>query len=108
MPSIAQEIIEPCKYGQALIDEIQSQYTPNNPLGYGPGRDILYSEIDNNGLELSGVYTGFTVTLNPNADPSVSAFQGGTGLNAEHVYPQSKGAGDELQGATYTIFFLQR
>lgn len=91
----AQEFIEPCKYGQSLLDALQNEYTPSNPLGYGPGRDILYSEIDNNGLELSGIYTNFTVTLDPNEDPSVSAFQGGSGLNAEHVFPQSLGAGDE-------------
>ncbi len=89
----AQEFIEPCKYGQSLIDALQTAYTPNNPLGYGPGRDILYSTIDNDGLELSCIYTDFTVTLDPNEDPSVSAFSGG--INAEHVYPQSLGAGDE-------------
>ena len=90
-----QEIIEPCKFGQPLIDALQNNYTPNNPLGYGPARDILYSEIDNDGLELSGIYTDFTVILDPNEDPSVSAFQNGAGLNAEHVYPQSLGASDE-------------
>lgn len=93
--SIAQTPIEPCKFGQPLIDALQSDYTPSNPLGYGPARDILYSEIDNNGLDLSCIYTNFTVTLVAGQDPSTSAFQGGAGLNAEHVYPQSQGAGDE-------------
>ena len=92
---IAQEIIEPCKFGQPLIDALQDNYTPSNPLGYGPARDILYAEIDNVGLELSGIYTAFTVTLDPMEDPSVSAFQNGAGLNAEHVYPQSLGAANE-------------
>lgn len=91
----AQDIIEPCKFGQDLLDALKLNYTPNNPLGYGEARDILYSEIDNNGLELSGIYTDFTVTLEAGADPSVSAFQNGQGINAEHVYPQSLGAGDE-------------
>lgn len=93
--SFAQELIEPCKFGQPLIIALQDTYTPDNPLGYGPARDILYAEIDNNGLELSGIYTSFTVTLDPNEDPSVSAFQNGAGLNAEHVYPQSLGAANE-------------
>ncbi|MFT5766078.1 MAG: hypothetical protein ACI8X3_003516, partial [Saprospiraceae bacterium] len=101
--SFAQEIIEPCKFGQPLITALQVTYTPDNPLGYGPARDILYSEIDNNGLELSGIYTNFTVTLDPNADPSVSAFDGG--INAEHVYPQSLGAGDEpMRSDLHNIF----
>lgn len=101
----AQDFIEPCKFGQPLIDALQDSYTPNNPLGYGPARDILYSEIDNVGNDLSGVYTNFTVTLDPSADPSVSAFQNGAGLNAEHVYPQSLGAGSEpMRSDLHNIF----
>jgi hypothetical protein len=92
-PISAQNIIEACKFGQPLIDALQTDYTPSNPLGYGPARDILYSQIDNNGNDLSGIYTDFTVTLDPNDDPSQSAFQ--NGLNAEHVFPQSLGAGEE-------------
>lgn len=95
--AFAQAPIEPCKFGQPLIDALQQSYTPSSPLGYNNGRDILYSEIDNVGVELSGIYTGFTVTLDPSEDPSISAFQNGAGINAEHVYPQSYGAGDEPQ-----------
>lgn len=99
----AQDFIEPCKYGQPLIDALQQDYTPTNPLGYGPGRDILYSTIDNDGLQLSCIYTDFTVTLDPNEDPSVSAFS--KGINAEHVFPQSLGAGDEpARGDLHNIF----
>lgn len=90
-----QSIIEPCKTGQSLIDAVRTAYQPDATLGYGPARDTLYSKIDNNGLELSGIYTDFTVTLEAGADPSISAFQNERGLNAEHVYPQSKGARDE-------------
>ena len=90
-----QDIIEPCKFGQPLIDALQEDYTPSDPIGYNPARDILYSTIDNDGLQLSGIYTDFTVTLVAGADPSVSAFQNGAGINAEHVYPQSLGAGNE-------------
>ncbi len=101
----AQEIIEPCKFGQPLIDALQMNYTPDSPLGYGPARDILYSQIDNDGNDLSGVYTDFTVTLDPGADPSVSAFQNGAGLNAEHVYPQSLGASSEpMKSDLHNIF----
>lgn len=90
-----QSIIEPCKTGQSLMDAIRISYKPDSTLGYGPARDTLYSKIDNNGLELSGIYTDFTVTLVAGVDPSISAFQNEQGLNAEHVYPQSKGARDE-------------
>lgn len=91
----SQNIIEGCKTGQPLVEAVRALYTPDLTLGYGPARDTLYSQIDNNGLELSGIYTDFTVTLDPNQDPSISAFQNEKGINAEHSYPQSKGARDE-------------
>ena len=97
LPFFVNAQIAPDKLGPELITFIQQNYTPSSTLGYGPARDILYSEIDNVGNDLSGIYTDFTVTLNPNDDPSQSAFQNGAGINAEHVYPQSKGAGDEPQ-----------
>ncbi len=90
-----QSIIEPCKTGQSLMDAVRFSYQPDSTLGYGPARDTLYSQIDNNGLELSGIYTDFTITLEVGKDPSISAFQNEQGLNAEHVFPQSKGARDE-------------
>lgn len=91
----AQDTIEACKYGQPLIDALQLSYTPNQTMGYNTARDTMYKNIDSDGLELHCIYTNFSVTLNPNQDPSVSAYQNGSGINAEHVYPQSKGAGNE-------------
>ena len=96
-PFILQAQIEPGKMGPELISALQQTYTPSSTLGYGPARDILYSQIDNVGNDLFGIYTNFKVTLDPTMDPSVSAFQGGAGINAEHVYPQSKGASSEPQ-----------
>lgn len=91
----SQTFIEPCKFGQPLVNAIQQSYTPSQTLGYNVGRDVLYSQIDNVGNDLFGIYSNFKVTLNPSQDPSVSAYQNGAGINAEHVYPQSKGAGSE-------------
>lgn len=101
----AQFFIEPCKFGQPLIDELQNQYTPSRYQGYGPARDLLYSRVDNVGNDLSCVYTGYTVTLDPLQDPSQSAYQNGAGLNAEHIYPQAKGAGSEPErGDMHNIY----
>lgn len=91
----SQNIIESCKTGQPLIDAVRTLYKPALTLGYGPARDTLYSKIDNKGLELSGIYTDFTVPLESGKDPSITVFQNEQGLNAEHVYPQSKGARQE-------------
>ena len=92
---LSQNIFEPCKYGQPLIDAIQNTYSPNQTMGYNNGRDTLYSKIDAVGNDLFCIYSNFKITLNPNQDPSQSAYQNGNGINAEHVYPQSKGAGSE-------------
>lgn len=76
---------------------IQTNYTPNHTLGYGPARDVLYGNIDLNTStqELSCVYSDFTIVMNysTNPDPSVHAFN--LGINTEHAFPQSMGAGDE-------------
>ncbi len=92
---LSQNIFEPCKYGQPLIDAIRGTYSPTQTMGYNTARDTLYSKIDAVGNDLFGIYSNFKITLDPNQDPSQSAFQGGSGINAEHVYPQSKGAGSE-------------
>jgi len=96
-PFSMQAQIAPDKIGPELIDFLQQNYSPSGTLGYGPARDILWADIDSEGNDLFGVYTNFKVTLNPSADPTQSAYQNGAGINAEHVYPQSKGAGDEPQ-----------
>ena len=97
VPIFIQAQIEPGKLGEELIIALQNTYTPVSTLGYGPARDILYSEIDNVGNDLFVIYSNFKVTLDPNEDPSISAYQNGAGINAEHVYPQSKGASSEPQ-----------
>lgn len=79
--------------GQALIDYIQQNYTPSQVLGYDTARDTMYAVIDNNNGDLTGVYTGYTITLDPSQDPSTDAYY--KGINAEHTWPQSMGAGNE-------------
>ena len=60
--------------GQALINFLQQNYTPTQTLGYDTARDTMYAKIDNNNGFLTGVYTGFTINLDPNNDPSTDAF----------------------------------
>jgi endonuclease I len=92
---LSQNIFEPCKYGQPLINAIQGSYSPTQTMGYNQGRDTLYANIDAVGNDLFCIYSNFKITLDPNQDPSQSAYQNGSGINAEHVFPQSKGAGSE-------------
>lgn len=76
---------------------LQTNYTPNQTLGYGPARDVLYGDIDVNSTnqELACIYTDFTVVMDYSTDPDPSIHAFNLGINTEHAYPQSMGAGNE-------------
>lgn len=94
--SQAQTPIDSTLSGTTLITQLRANYTPSQTLGYGPARDVMYSVVDNDGNNgVHGIYTDFTVTWTPGTDPSQDVYQGGSGINAEHVYPQSMGASSE-------------
>ena len=79
----------------ALFTNLVESYKPAVNLDYGDARDTLYSLIDiKEGNQLECIYSGYRITLNHNLDPTTDAFD--KGINAEHTYPQSKGAGDGL------------
>ncbi|UCH63544.1 MAG: endonuclease [Fidelibacterota bacterium] len=82
--------------GQALADFVITNYKPSSTLGYNTARDTMYAVIDlKPGNQLEGVYSGYTITLDLDADPSKNADD--KGINAEHTWPQSMGAGVEPQ-----------
>ncbi len=91
-----QTVIAPELTGQALLSYIVTNYKTSTTLGYDHARDTLYKVIDlKPGNQLTCVYCGFTITLDPAADPSTDAFN--KGINCEHSWPQSVGASDEPQ-----------
>lgn len=91
---LAQEVIGEGLYGSSLFSYINSNYQVNSTLGYNNARDVMYSEIDlKPGNQLTGVYSGYTITLDLSQDPSTNAYE--QGINCEHTWPQSLGAGDE-------------
>ena len=74
--------------------QLVNNYKTSSTLGYNNARDIMYSEIDikpNN--QLTGVYSGYTITLDLSQDPSTNAYE--QGINCEHSWPQSLGASSE-------------
>ena len=92
----AQTTVCPGQEGEAAIQCIQTQYTPTSTLGYDDARELMYLELDANASnQVSGIYTGYTVTITDTNDPIGDASQ--QDMNAEHLYPQSKGAADEPQ-----------
>ncbi|MAO65894.1 MAG: hypothetical protein CL666_12945 [Balneola sp.] len=68
--------------GASLIDQLQADYYPTNPRSYGSARDAMYGSIDNKNGQVTGVYTGYTITTSTRGD----AFS--QGINTEHTFPQ--------------------
>ena len=81
--------------GDALIDALQQQFGNPRPLGYDLARDSMYARIYNDETNtVEGTYSGFQITVDPSeGDPSAIAAD--KGINTEHTWPQSKGAGQE-------------
>ena len=82
-----QEIIGEGLYTNELIDYLNQNYKTNSVLSYGNARDVLYSEVDNNNGVVYGIYTNYSVTLDPQADPSTHLYE--NGMDCEHLWPQS-------------------
>ncbi|MDY6788099.1 MAG: endonuclease I, partial [candidate division WOR-3 bacterium] len=95
---ISSEVLFPGIMGEDLIDSIIANYKSYSNLGYDNGRDMLYGVIDNHNDSLTGVYTGFTMYIDPAQDPSVAAYDSNRGINCEHTWPQSLGASGLARG----------
>lgn len=82
--------------GQELINEIASNYKPTTVLNYSNAKDLMYGTIYREGDSVSCVYSGHTVFLPKDIDPSTFLYMNGNsnGINAEHTYPRSKGASE--------------
>jgi len=87
--------IFPDKAGDELLDSLVSHYKPVSILTYSEARDTLFANIDSREDSLTCVYSGHTVYLDPSLDPTQAAFMNGSndGINTEHTFPQSFGAG---------------
>jgi len=87
----------PSLEGAALLDEVIGLYKPTTVLEYDEARDVLYGTIYKLNDSVSCVYSGHTLYLPPNVDPSSHLFMNSSssGINAEHTYPRSKGASEE-------------
>ncbi len=85
-------VLFPGVQGVALQESLRVHYRPPIGLSYATARDIEYSRIDNHDSTLTGIYSGFTARVAPDsATARAEAFA--KDINAEHTWPQSKGAG---------------
>jgi len=90
--------------GQDLLEYVISNYKTSTTLGYNTARDVMYGTIDlKEDDQLSGVYTGYTIMLDTSQDPSTNAWE--QGINCEHTWPQSMGAGNEPQKSDLHYLF---
>jgi len=107
--SQTQIVIEGSLSEQDLFSHIVNNYKTSTTMGYANSRDTLWSIIDSYGEnQLACVYTGYTVTLDPAVDPTVSAYNNGKDINCEHTWPQSLGAGSEPQKSDMHHLFPTR
>lgn len=82
------------KSGAELMDLLRENYKPVSALDYGIARDTLFAVVYGQNHTLTGVYTGYSITLPDGVDPTSFAYMNGgpNGMNTEHTYPRSKGA----------------
>ncbi|MGB7442293.1 MAG: endonuclease [Coleofasciculaceae cyanobacterium] len=90
LPPQDTSVIFPGETGRTLLNKLAQTYAPKSLMSYADARDLLYGNIDSVDNVLKGVYTGYPISLNPDAVPRTDAFS--KGINAEHVWPQSRGA----------------
>jgi len=77
--------------GQELIDALVQEYKTTTVLDYDNAREEMYGNIDNVDGFVEGIYTGYQGAIDP-AEGSVRSQANDVSINAEHSWPQSKGA----------------
>ena len=94
--------------GEELEDAVVLAYKPATVLNYAMARDTMYGKIDNRGGKVTCIYTGHSIDLPENTDPSVFLFMNNSsdGINAEHVFPRSKGASEDAGNAFSDLHHL--
>ena len=88
---------------QSLRSAIATDFKAARSLGYSTARDSLYGTIEKDENQtVHGVYTGFGVQhLAGDARSTMTT----GGINAEHIWPQSMGAGNEPQRSDLHILY---
>lgn len=102
---VTSEAIFPDLNGEALRSRLATDYQVKTSLGYDQARDYMYTQLDNDNGVVRGIYSDFTVAVNPNSSkPRSDAYQDGKGINAEHSWPQSKGATGVARSDLHHLF----
>jgi len=86
-----QEEVFPTLTGSDLLNALQANFSATGQLDYGIARDTMFLNVWRKDSKLACEYTDFKVDLPNGVDPTEFAFD--QGINTEHLYPRSKGAG---------------
>ena len=91
------------KQGRDLLMALNQIVTKHKDLGYDGARDHMFANIDDldGDNKVTCIYIGRTLA---NVTGRQSAYQGGKGLNAEHTWPQSKGAEGAAKADLHHLF----
>ncbi len=81
--------------GESLRTKLTETYRPNNVLNSSDVKDVLYSKVYLENDVVSCIYSGHSIFLPEDEDPSQWLFGDGSGLfiNLEHSYPKGRGTG---------------
>ncbi len=90
--TVPQTILYPGVTGKDLRDSLVINYKPVTVLNYDNARDKLFGEIYNAATQVTCVYTGWSITVDPGSSTAPRTQAHNQGCNTEHTYPQSKGA----------------
>lgn len=89
--------------GQLLLRGLKALVARHKDLGYDGARDAMFADVDDpdNDDTVSCVYIGRELDR---VKDRASAFRNGSGLNAEHTWPQSKGAEGVAKSDLHHLF----
>ena len=88
----AQTTLYPDLDGTELAEQLRDDFGAPPTYEYDVARDTLYGTVFNDGGVVEAFYTGYTAPLLDGQSPRASMVEGG--INAEHLWPQSLGAGE--------------
>lgn len=89
--------------GQGLLRALANTVARHKELGYDRARDVMFSEVDD--LDNDNVVEcDYTDRQLENVSDRNSAYRNGKGFNAEHTWPQSKGAVDAAKADLHHLF----
>ncbi|MDB5097840.1 MAG: endonuclease [Cyanobacteria bacterium RYN_339] len=91
------------KTGQQLLAALKGVVGPHKDLGYDLARDVMFKDVDDldNDNQVMDIYLG---KVWANVSDRVTAYQNGAGMNAEHTWPQSKGAEGVAKADLHHLF----